>query len=976
MQLFVDSLAVHNLGDFTVSETRDFEGSADAPQRAKVTLKIALEVAAETYADNRGLLEQLQLTLKQQNANLRWRNDETAQDYVNQTVTLVSSELPDDPSAWGQYAQQLTFTVYYYLHDLVTQNLPLEFAPATGEPLRLTHVAEWSESTVTERVSPLRKERQLVQRKLTVSGYILADVRTALAARRTALLAKKVELDRLNQTEATLRFGNNPNYVINRLVRVDEFTCTVNQMVTRLEWSFTAHYNLFPDETNYALIDYSVDERDGQTGEQFLTLSGRINAATEAAARTKLDEVTAALRAQYGYTTAQALPEQTTARRHTADADGDVFIELSFTREFRRWRTDNQQATFKKTGSATAVSLGEVRDWVMDYQAARVSDLRSQRQQASGRIEAAGTIKGDPTKPLAERRVELLAKQLALQNEVNAADGVLVYGTAFEQIVRVETFKAVINQAITGIEWQMTAAWSRFPNEADYATAEFNVAQRDSAEEGEETLAFAGRIFAPNRATATAKLAALRTSVLALYGYTESQRIGGETSAQNYFANGDKTEGITDADWADGTTFLELTFNETYRRRATAVSWSLKTSIKDETSTGLVSAVFSGWVQAGGASMDAAYDAARAKMTEQVAAALGRAGAQVGQEPFLKSQQVAWDIRQTRSDNGLEFLRLEFSHEYQGTLSVGRGLVEVTTALVRDTGGADVEQVNGVVVAADLVTASTIYQQQVRGDYTGRQVRNERLATPKTLAQTGANSWAEQQVRLEFSFEVYLPKLSGAASLRYSIATSLDYLAAERSARVSGSCFAVTRAAADTALNILANLAGGSLLRQDRTEDREWLETAPQPVGEKPGRFIKLDFDDVYVDRLTGMTEVLEMRLVENVTYSGDRLVVQPTLKNTDGSGGYSVVQAVSVQEGARVVRGSVTALTKDTAVGWAKLQRGLLTGTYRQPEEWETEYEFLPRVAGVVSGTGANVRLYRVSFTFAEILPNNPAPA
>jgi hypothetical protein len=40
-------------------------------------------------------------------------------------------------------------------------------------------------------------------------------------------------------------------------------------------------------------------------------------------------------------------------------------------------------------------------------------------------------------------------------------------------------------------------------------------------------------------------------------------------------------------------------------------------------------------------------------------------------------------------------------------------------------------------------------------------------------------------------------------------------------------------------------------------------------------------------------------------------------------------------------------------------------------PERWETDYEFVPRVQdGLISGTGENVKVVRVSFTFSEILP------
>jgi hypothetical protein len=59
--------------------------------------------------------------------------------------------------------------------------------------------------------------------------------------------------------------------------------------------------------------------------------------------------------------------------------------------------------------------------------------------------------------------------------------------------------------------------------------------------------------------------------------------------------------------------------------------------------------------------------------------------------------------------------------------------------------------------------------------------------------------------------------------------------------------------------------------------------------------------------------------------------------------------------------------------------QRVLLTGdqnggNYPQPEQWDTDYEFVPQVDGVAKsspdGPSENVRLYPVSFAFAEILP------
>ena len=50
--------------------------------------------------------------------------------------------------------------------------------------------------------------------------------------------------------------------------------------------------------------------------------------------------------------------------------------------------------------------------------------------------------------------------------------------------------------------------------------------------------------------------------------------------------------------------------------------------------------------------------------------------------------------------------------------------------------------------------------------------------------------------------------------------------------------------------------------------------------------------------------------------------------------------------------------------------------GSYPRQEEWETDYEFVPRIDGIPTGDTANVRPYRVNFQFGEILPLYPAPA
>jgi hypothetical protein len=164
----------------------------------------------------------------------------------------------------------------------------------------------------------------------------------------------------------------------------------------------------------------------------------------------------------------------------------------------------------------------------------------------------------------------------------------------------------------------------------------------------------------------------------------------------------------------------------------------------------------------------------------------------------------------------------------------------------------------------------------------------------------------------------------------------------------------------------------GGLTTSERNEDHDY--TPEQDA------FIKLDFDDAYEDRLSGVTGILECRVTESVKYSSTRWAVQPLPYDANGGGGVSIVQPAGVQEGGRTVRGSVTAATLATAQSWAWQQQGLLTGDAdgtqaSLPPEMENDYEFAPRVNGIVEGEGENVRLFRVSFTFGEILPNYPAP-
>jgi hypothetical protein len=245
---------------------------------------------------------------------------------------------------------------------------------------------------------------------------------------------------------------------------------------------------------------------------------------------------------------------------------------------------------------------------------------------------------------------------------------------------------------------------------------------------------------------------------------------------------------------------------------------------------------------------------------------------------------------------------------------------------------------------------------------------------------------------MEFNIQVYSPKLQGELGMKYSVEVTRDFLTLEMRTALEGSCFALDRPTADAAVAaLLLALNFGTSVRSRRHEDREaqpGLGTQPGSGNTQPGSgigttdvMVKLDFQEDFVGAVTGQAGVNEMKLTEKVVYSGTRWSVQNLPYEMDGSGGVSIPQPSGVDPGSRVVSGSVTAGTLATAQAWAIAQRALLTGdalggSYPRQEEWETDYEFVPRIDGIPTGDTANVRLYRVNFQFGEILPLYPAPA
>lgn len=847
-------------------------------------------------------------------------------------------------------------------------NQPANFQRTGGaQAVSFGNVNRWGVHYSARRYGELHSQRQHGGAVIEGGGTWAGDPALPLEKRRAQLLAQQqAMLAEINNAEGKLVFG-----VWNQVVRMESFKADINQAITAIDWSFSAAFTMFPNETNYALSEFTAEWNDSNpnAGEQFLTVAGKITAQNETAARAKMDAVVATVLANYKFVTgSQKLNFRSTASTVSADTDGETFLELSFTGEWRQWSATNQKATFQRSGqSASPVDFGNVMKWNLRYAARRFTELRSQREQAGGTIEAAGTWAGDAALSLDQRRTQLLALQQKMLGEVNNADGALQYG-AWSQTVRVENFKADINQSVTGIDWSFTAIWTLFPNEPGYATAEFSTDYQGNVETGDAMLTLEGRIFAPDETLARAELARIRAGMLVNYGFTLVQQLRTKATASRIYANGDKTAALGNFEEDDGTTFTELAFSEEYRQRlANIMNDSLQIASRDDTASNQVTTTYSGTVTASG-DTDVAY-----ALALQRAQTLGaNKESTLGPNSFLRSSQISWDQRRTQSGATPEFVRLTFTYEYQGKLATGRAYVEMATGTTFDTFGTDTQTVSGFVAAADSVTAQQIYQAQVRSGYKTALVHNETVTQSQVLAQAGQN-FPTQFIKLDFNFQIYQTKPAGRVAFRYGINVRRDFLALKLETHIKGSIFAFNRPAANAALANLLKGVSGAQVMEELNEDREYMsDLASNSTSDV---FMKLDFDEAYEDRLTGITGVLEMTLSQQVKYSGTRWIPQPLPFDANGTGGLTVVQPSGIQEGGQTIRGSVTAPDQATAIAWAKIQRTLLVGTYPQPEEWDWDYEFVPRIQGVVKGANPNVRLYKLNFTFGEILPNYPPP-
>ena len=310
-------------------------------------------------------------------------------------------------------------------------------------------------------------------------------------------------------------------------------------------------------------------------------------------------------------------------------------------------------ASFQQTGvTGGPLSLGMVYTFKPSYRSTKYSELRNIRERAAGTLSMTGEIfigLADDNGATDTRRTQLKAAISSLQTQINGRDGLLTYGLGavpgspsfFNQIVRVQSFDADVNQALNGITYTLTADWTAFPNEATYCAADIRVDRQEDREAGEKFIRLTGRIGAPNPTIANAKLTLLMQSVLtnatncdgdqawltlAPHTFSTNPRYvnSDDTNTANSVASANALKSNPVMGPTDGATglnlssnvFLELEFNIEWRKKsAQLLSWKLHIDTSDDASTGMQHVSYTGSVVASGSTPDIAYSAAVAQAT-------------------------------------------------------------------------------------------------------------------------------------------------------------------------------------------------------------------------------------------------------------------------------------------------------------------------------------------------------------------------
>lgn len=953
MKLIYLATDLATLGELRILGRSTRREPVESPQRERVEYRVRLDFFQSSFQANFGLLQQFAAALQSDQAQLQW-TDDGGTTYENRPVTAGDSTMPADVLLkGGTHWQAVEFSFWYWNHNLTTSSLNGTFTRSGSAAQDLGAIETWSERTVFERVDPLRDVRRSGVCTLTASGRWQADTTLPVAQRQAALQAKKDTLttEMLLTGKGTLVYGT-----LNQVVRVTEFTAAVNQPSNYLGWQLTVTFTRYPDEANYSLVELRVQRRENLAeGIQRLVLTGRVHAPTEAAANARLTALAAAI-VPAGYAT---LGTEITPTIHQSNSDsggdGETFTEINYTLEYRD--TSGIALTYQRpVANAPAVDLGTVDGFSDKNSTTLFDEMRSVRKRAAGGVSFSGKWYAADALSDTAKRAQLLGQLATLKTELaKGASGTLVYGTAFNQVVRVLDFDPHLNRLRNCIEWTLSASYTQYPNEADYALADLQLGTRENQTEGTVIKTLTGRIAAQSPEAARSKLARLRTALIPA-GYLlqsnsdEERRVSSESNRT--------TPALPQG---DGDAFIELTVNDVWQKTAggSVLEWTLRTITDKDVKSTTVRRSFTGTVRAAAATQPAAFAAAAAQ-----ADTLGN-----NKYPLLFRSSLTVLDRLFQTTGGQIFVNVEFTYDYETQNDTS--YLEVTSTRSTDNYGVDTESVSGYVAAPSVAAAEAVYQANVRSLplFAGALVVSERKPTLNQATILGAGTLEQ---RYDFSLQLLRPKAVGTNSLRYDLSVSPDFRTNELITTMSGTVWGATQAEAEAFLQSAITGLGltGVLMGNPRTPH---FRKGPGVGGSAAvDLFESMDFSVTYVSLFTGAAGILETEVNEDLVYSGQRNIERPI---PDGP---SIIQQAGTTCGIRTVTVRCRATTKAAADAYVRgIRSALLLSlnggsavAFEDPPRLGARYVALPRTALVVAGAGANAVAYEVSGTFSERIP------
>lgn len=959
MNLTFSNTNLADLGSLRIIGRVSRREPALAPTRERVEYQVRLDFFEQTFAANYNLIQQLAAAMKANVASLQWQDDNGTQ-YEAMTVTAGDFSTEAAPlERGGTYWQAITFSFWYY-QALAAGTLTGSFTAAVAQGLPaqpaqdLGSVELWSEKLTSERFDPLHSERRMVIGTVNCAGKWIGDATQSLGNMQPALLAKKdaLILALAAQSQGVLAFGT-----FSQTVRVTEFAAEVNQVRNWIAWTATFTFTRYPDEANYSILELRAQTRENQAeGIEYITLSGRIRAATEASAEASLAAFVASIVPATFSLVSQETTPTTVGSDSDASGDGTFFSELSFTWEYRDVST--LKGTFQRSApNAPVVSLGTVDKFGERKVTTLFDPMRSVRNRAAGQVTMSGKWFAPESLTVAQKQTLLLAQEAAMKTEiVKGCNGPLIYGAAFNQVVRVLDFDAQVNRLTNQIEWSLSASWTDYPNESDYALADIQVGTREDQTQGTVFITLTGRIAAQSPEAAYSKLARLRNAfVPAGYVLTGNDPQERHVSSESNFMTTGQNQG-------DGDAFIEVTINESWQKTVdgNVLEWTLRIATEVDTKSPVVRTIYSGTVRAAAATQAAALAAANVQ-----ASVLG-----AGQGPMLMRSSVVEDERLFQTTDGQIFVAVNFSYEYASQNTVL--YLEVRSELATDNYGNNTRVVTGFVVASSLATASATYQTNVRALFGGQLVLSERLPTLNQMQlQQPDQTFATLDERYDFNLVILLPKATGKTSIRYDLQTTPDFRTLELTSTLQGTVWASSQTEGEALIqSTLVGLAlAGKLIANPRTPH---FRAGPATTGGAPVQvFESMDFTVTLVGLFTGLSGILISECAEEFLFSGNRNIEKPI------PDGVSILQQCGITLGVHTITARCVATTAAAANAWVRTIRAALmqslngnASALEDPPRISQRYAFLPQIAGVPTGTNANVTVVEVSATFSEKIP------